>query len=121
KRERHQNDATLFLTGRDVEEQDVALTIDIQNQVWQSHGSAALRRLGEERKKVLLALRTHTPPGLKPRALADMLGKSPNNARVTLWQMNQDGLVQSDDQGRYQPTPQGLTVLNDLMGDQRAA
>jgi hypothetical protein len=112
KRERQQSEATLFLTGRDVEEQEIAITADVANQVWQSHGSAAQHRMSQQRKDVLELLGKH-PGGLRPRDIADLLAKNQGAVRGLLWKMLDDGQVYTRE-GRYVlQTVNGVNGVND--------
>src|SRR5262245_45392608 len=114
KRERQQNEATLILTGRDVDEQEVALTIDLTNQVWRNHGSAAQHRISKERHELLQLLTRHAALGLRPREIADLLGKGQGAVRGLLFKMVDHSQV-TIAEGRYFPGPAVATVnaIND--------
>jgi len=80
-------------------QQEVAFTADAANQVWQSHGSAAQHRMSQQRKDVLELFGKH-PCGLRPRDIADLLGKNQGAVRGLLWKMLDDGQVYTRE-GRY--------------------
>jgi hypothetical protein len=82
-----------------VEEQEIAITADVANQAWQSHGSVTQHRSSQQRKEVLDLLARH-PGGLRPRDSADLLGKSQGSVRCLLWKMTDDGQVGTRE-GRY--------------------
>src|SRR6185503_16820565 len=55
-RQRLQADASLFMTGRDIQEQEVALALDARTMKWNALGDADKYRLGQERRQILDAL-----------------------------------------------------------------
>ena len=95
KRERGTSDATLFVTGRDVEERELAVTADAAACVWQNLGDAEGVRLSRQRREALDVLATR-PDGLRPRELAELLGKPANAVRVMLYRMHHAGEVEAD-------------------------
>jgi AAA domain len=98
KRGRGQADATLYVTGRDVEEQELALKFDPLIGSWTLLGEAAEYAIGETRKLILDAIRDHGP--LTPKQAADVTGVSHDLARQTMRRMAQDGQLVGKD-GRY--------------------
>ena len=127
KRERGRADATLFVTGRDVDEQELALKWDAALGSWATMGEASEYRLSQERAEVLTALRAAGRP-LTPKELHDErgLGKSHGTLKHLLWEMSKDGQLRNDS-GRYSPadspaptaatSPQTLPTLGDLPED----
>jgi hypothetical protein len=102
RRERGQADASLFVTGRDVEEQDLALRWERQDVLgWALLGDAEQFRRSQERQAILGALAAL--PGSGPTELAGALGKSTGSVRYLLFQMVRSGEVRSRD-GKYWPT-----------------
>ena len=101
RRERGKAEAVLAVTGRDVEERELALTRD-PNIGWVLLGDAAQYRLSEERSEVLRVLREAGRP-LTPTEAAPLLRKTPNTAKYLLWQMSRDGQLRVDGHGRYSP------------------
>ncbi|MGL4553964.1 MAG: AAA family ATPase [Gemmataceae bacterium] len=93
KRDRQGQDLTLFMTGRDVDEQELGLHADLGRGVWQLQGTAAAQRISREREEVLAQLRRR-PEGLTRDELADALGKSPVGVRKLLWRMCEEGLLE---------------------------
>lgn len=55
-RSRGQNEGTLAMTGRDIEEQTLAVEFDPSTFTWKSHGSAEQRFTGELQKKIVAYL-----------------------------------------------------------------
>lgn len=93
RRGRGQADGTLFITGRDVEEQELALRFYSQEGLWELLGDAAEYAKSQERQEVLKVLREH---GSKtPTELANILNKKANNIKALLWKMAGDGEVKS--------------------------
>jgi len=101
KRERGQADASLFVTGRDVEEQDLALKWDkLDTFGWMLLGEAEQFRMTKERSEVLNVIAQM--PGLKPSEIAAALGKTSGPIRRLLFKMVRDEEVRLRDE-RYWP------------------
>jgi hypothetical protein len=98
KRGRGQADATLFVTGRDVEERELALRFAPEAGTWALLGDAAEYTLGERRRELIEAVRAHGT--LTPKQAAETTGIDHNLAKLTLWRMAQDGQLHAAD-GRY--------------------
>ena len=96
-RSRNDNDAKIFITGRDVADAELALSFDPENLVWTNHGDASKRVTGQLQIKILAWLsegdRKHT--FFKTKAIAEGLGyKTPAQIRTVLDRMKNDGKVQ---------------------------
>ncbi len=98
KRSRGQADATLYVTGRDVEERELALRFAPSAGTWALLGDAAEYALGETRKELLEAVRSHG--SLSPKQAAETTGIEHNLAKLTLWRMAKDGQLDANE-GRY--------------------
>jgi hypothetical protein len=98
KRSRGQADATLYVTGRDVEEQELALRFAPDAGTWALLGDAVEYGLGETRKELLDAVRAHA--SLTPKEASETTGIERNLAKLTLWRMAQDGQLDAT-KGRY--------------------
>jgi hypothetical protein len=95
RRERGQHDAALFVTGRDVDEQEIALSFDKNTFQWSVLGAADEYRVSRERSKVMDILRQSGP--MTPTALAPLIGKQAANTRQLLWRMERDGWLEALD------------------------
>jgi hypothetical protein len=98
KRSRGQADATLYVTGRDVEEQELALRFAPEAGTWALLGDAAEYGLGETRRVLLEAVRTHG--SLSPKQAADVTPVSYELVKKTLQRMVLDGQLKGS-QGHY--------------------
>jgi hypothetical protein len=98
KRTRGQADATLFATGRHLEDTELALKWDAATVSWTELGDAAACRLSKERADILGALRAEPAA---PKDMAETLGKKAGAVRKLMWAMAQDGLIRADEAGRY--------------------
>ena len=100
KRERGQLDATLFVTGRDIEcEQHLALSFDATTALWSVVGNAEEVGRSRERQQILDLL-AEQPEGMSPREVAEALEKNYHTTRSLLRKMEEAGEV-ARLQGRY--------------------
>jgi hypothetical protein len=104
KRERGQHDATLFVTGRDLEEQELALRWEGEYCHWQLVGQADEYRMSRERSAALELLRSKGWP-LSPSEAAPLLSKPVTAVKMLFWRMEKDGWLKSDGKGKYLPAP----------------
>jgi DNA-binding MarR family transcriptional regulator len=101
KRERGQAEATLFVTGRDIErEQQLALSFDASMALWSVIGNADEVGLTRTRQEILDLLREQ-PEGMSPREIAEALEKNYHTTRSILRKMEGTGEVERLN-GRYQ-------------------
>lgn len=102
RRERGQADASLFVTGRDVEEQDLALRWEKDDELgWVLLGPADQFRKSKERQEIVDAITAM--PGMSPAEIADAIGKNRGAVRYLLFAMVRDNEVRVRD-GKYAPT-----------------
>lgn len=99
KRTRGEADATLHITGRDVEDRNLALRFTGETGEWRLLGDARHYALSAERRQIIETLDTH--PGLKPKELADQSGLKHASVKHLLIRMRDEGLLKSDGEGRY--------------------
>jgi hypothetical protein len=103
KRSRGQADATLHITGRDVEEQELALRFAASAGAWTLLGDAAEYSIGETRKEILDAVREHGT--LTPKQAAEVTAVGYELAKKTMQRMAADGQLQGN-RGSYRtPVP----------------
>jgi hypothetical protein len=96
----------LHVTGRDVDEQELALAWDGPGGLWSLLGPAEQHRLSEERARVLDVLAEAGRP-LTPTEIAPLLGKKVVTTRVLVWRMAEKGLLVSQKGAYTLPTPGG--------------
>jgi hypothetical protein len=99
RRERGRHDATLYVTGRDVREQELALKWNADLASWSLLGNADDYRQSSERQDVINAIGNAGRP-LSPRDVSDALGKNYNACKKLLWTMSNEGQL-IPDHGRY--------------------
>src|SRR5260370_38799705 len=76
KRDRGQTEATLFVTGRDVElEKQLALSFDATTALWTLVGNAEEGGCTRAPQEILDLLREQGPDGMNPRGIVEALGK----------------------------------------------
>ncbi len=100
KARRNTAEATLHITGREVEETTHALAWDARRFRWLMSGKPpALLGQSPNRQRISMHLADH--PGVTPQAIANALDLSEPNVRKTVRRMLVDGELDSDGEGRY--------------------
>jgi RecA-family ATPase len=99
KRSRGQPDATLQVTGRDVEEQELALRFASEAGTWALLGDAREWAMSETRRKILEALRG--APAMKPKQIADEIDADHGVVKHLVRRMVDDGQLDTDGNGYY--------------------
>jgi len=94
RRGRGQADGNLFVTGRDVPDQDLALKFDGERGKWKLLGEAKEFAVSRQRQKILQELKDNGPG--TPTQIAQRMEKNTNNIRQLLWNMSNDGLILND-------------------------
>jgi DNA-binding transcriptional regulator YhcF (GntR family) len=98
KRDRGQTDATLFVTGRDVErEQQLALSFDATTALWTLVGNAEELCCTRARQEILDLLREQGPDGMSAREIAEALEKNYHTTRSLLRKMEDAGEIRRSD------------------------
>ena len=98
KRERGQHEASLFVTGRDIEhEQQLALRFDAQTAMWMLVGNADEVKRTKERQDILDLLSEQFPEGMTPRQVAEALDKNYHTTRCLLRKMEALGEIRHTD------------------------
>jgi hypothetical protein len=99
RRDRAAADAVLHVSGRDVEEQELALRFDKDTCRWSIIGDAAEHRMSETRRRVFDLLQGQGP--MTPKAVAEELGIKRELAKKTLQRMLKDGALKAVPGGSY--------------------
>ncbi len=103
-RERGRADAYLYVTGRDIEEeQELALAWDATTATWKIAGDAEEYRISKERLEIVECLRSLGEPA-GPKEVSEALGKTYNNVKQLLFKMGNDGDVRNIGGGKYVAT-----------------
>jgi len=99
KRERNQNDGTLSVTGRQVEEQELAVTFDPATGHWSCTGKAAERAVSQGKQEILDLLREKGT--LSNSEIAQAVEKTRTTINTLLSRMVQEKLIVKDGYGLY--------------------
>jgi hypothetical protein len=111
-------DATLLVTGRDVEEQELALQFDQSVKTWILLGLAQEVAKSRERQVILDALKEAHPKELRPSEIAKATGGTGANIRKLLPKLVQEGHVRKTGYGTYSFIPQvGGSSPGDIEND----
>jgi len=114
RRQRSRADAELFITGRDLEETELAMRVDIDAGGWVLLGDAADYRRTEERQAVLELL--EDLDSITALDVATSLGISIDNARHRLSRMTKAGDLRRIGPGRYAQPHEPLSYLSHRHG-----
>jgi len=99
RRTRGQADAELFITGRDIAEQEIALRWDSLTKQWLLLGEAEVYRLSKQRTEILEVLRDGGV--MSPKEIAEALGKQAGSVRFLIMKLAQEGWVRPVGHGCY--------------------
>lgn len=92
-RKRGETDARLFVTGRDIEEeQELMLTFNQECATWTVKGNADEVASTPERQEILDTMRVYGKP-ISKRELVNLLGKNPNTVRNLLVSLRNEGKI----------------------------
>jgi hypothetical protein len=100
-RVRGEADATLHITGRDVEERELALSFDSPTGTWKLLGDARHYAQSTERRTILETVTAN--PGLTPKQIADAAGLKHASVKHLCIRLRDEAKLNSDDTGRYYP------------------
>lgn len=100
RRERGKADAVLFVTGRDVEERELALRFDKVTWSWILLGEAEEVRLSKERQDIINLLR-EAGRAIGPKEVAEILNKPYTSIKLLLSRMAREGQLKSEEKGKY--------------------
>lgn len=103
KRGRAEADGVLHVTGRDVTENDYAMTFNADAGAWRLlDGPADDHLMNDTRARIARFVRDH-PNGRKPKEIAEALQLNANTVRKTCTRMAEDGQLHAGSGGSYQP------------------
>lgn len=116
KTERGKNEATMFVTGREIEEEgELSLSWDRELHGWMLVGSAEDTRLTEQRRAILDVLRGAGEP-MGPKAIAKAAGLNYGSVRNQLGDLAVDGRIERVGRGAWQ-LAEGVPLSPRLPGD----
>lgn len=92
-RSRNDNDAKIFITGRDTPELELALRFDPETLTWTSLGNADQHVQGKLQAAILAYLRTVSEKGAFSNDIAAAINASPDSVRSVLHRMHDKRLI----------------------------
>lgn len=108
-RARNGADATLHVTGRDVEEQELALTL-VDGRWTLLDGKATDYKLADTRRKIVRLLREHGP--MTPKRIAETLGIDHELTKKTCVRMDADDQLVNAGNGLYRDPSVPLSLVS---------
>jgi len=90
----------LHITGRDIDEQALAIQFDKTTGLWKVLGSVEEHFLSEQRKTIIDTIAQSNTP-LSPKEVADITEKPKNNVKQLMHKMKKDGLLELAGDGKY--------------------
>jgi DNA-binding transcriptional ArsR family regulator len=113
-RSRGQSEASLYITGRDVEEQTLPLRFD--EAMWILSEAKSEDQMSPERRAIYDLL---AEGKLSPKEIAERLGKNHNTTRVLLMKMKENGIIVVDEEGYYSiPKEEDPEIVNSVNGEE---
>jgi hypothetical protein len=109
-RSRGASDAVLLITGRDVEQQELALEWDKDEAQWNIVGTADEYALGKETGKLVECLE-QIGGAAKVNDIASRMGKKRGATAVLCWRAAKEGHVLSYGNGMYAARPRGSAEM----------
>lgn len=99
-RTRGRADAVLTITGRDVEENQLALQFDRDNCCWELLGDAEDYRYSKQREEILQVLKKSERPRT-PKEVSEILKRNQSTVRWHLSELANQGLITRVERGKY--------------------
>ncbi|OLT22937.1 hypothetical protein BJF78_32750 [Pseudonocardia sp. CNS-139] len=111
-RARARADGVLHITGRDVDETDLAMAFQPDAGAWRVlDGPAEDYMLRDTRGLIMRFLRAN--PGTRPKQIAEALQLDPAAVRQTCRRMAEDGQLRATTSGQYHPADQPGSAAGD--------
>jgi 5S rRNA maturation endonuclease (ribonuclease M5) len=112
RRRRGEDTATLHITGKDVDEQELAMQFMAETGSWVILGDATEYAETKEQQEILDALKMLGGEAT-PKEVKEQLGptKSPSAIKTLMWRMAQKGLLNNTD-GKYVAATQAASTVN---------
>jgi hypothetical protein len=107
-------DATLLVTGRDVEEQELALNLDKNLMIWNLLGNAETYKRSEEQLELFEIVKGSAEP-MTATEIVKLTGKSKQNIHKLLKALEKDGVISKDTTTKKYSLP-GLLTLPGVLG-----
>ncbi|WP_028323124.1 AAA family ATPase [Desulfatirhabdium butyrativorans] len=96
--QRRKDHSVLAVRGRDIEDTELAIRLDGQYLTWQFLGNPADVQVSTERQEIIRILKEEGGP-LRPKSIADMLGKRGDSTRHLLRKLLDAGVITYTDHG----------------------
>lgn len=102
KRKRGGSGGSLYVTGRDVEEEEYALQFEPNQGFWTAQGKAKDFQMSQERREILQVLESVGEP-ISPKEVAEALAKPSGNIKMLMASMLRDNQLTKVGHGQYRP------------------
>ncbi len=92
-RSRHENQAALHITGRDVAEQELVLEFDADNLTWKSLGTSEQHSAGKVRNAVIQLLKSLNGESMFCKDIAERVDEKENSVRQVLNRLREEKMI----------------------------
>jgi RecA-family ATPase len=92
-RSRSSTEAKIYVTGRDVAPQELALEFNTETFCWRSLGSSDAVLHGKLQTKIINYMKTQPGVALQTKTIADAISETPDNIRKTLHRLRERGAI----------------------------
>jgi 5S rRNA maturation endonuclease (ribonuclease M5) len=110
-RERGKEHGNLFITGRDVEEQELAISFDKDSCTWNLLGDAKQYRIPPDHIRILEIMKSANIP-LTPSQIAPLVGKSSDATKQIIGRMHNELVIIKVGHGKYVPRIEKVENVN---------
>lgn len=100
-RSRGENEGKLFLTGRDIDEKELALAFDPKTCVWSSLGDSKTHGGSKIAAAIMDVYRVAPNSKFFPAEMAERTGLDRDQVKNAMWRMARDGKLQHHNGGKY--------------------
>ncbi len=111
-RARNEFEGKLFVSGRDFEEQELALEFEKGTFAWKCTGDAKSREGSKVRTAILEAFKMFPGSGYFPVQMAELISENHQTVKQTMYRMAKDGLLWNKNSKYFYPPPEQSDTIS---------